>query len=184
MTTSNPFWEALFGRSAPVEIEIGPERGTFLLAAAAAHPERNYLGIERSSTRVRHIERALEAAPLPNVRVVCGDAAVVVAACVPPESVSAYHIYFPDPWWKRRHQRRRLLTPAVAASLADTLLRGGVLRLLTDVEELFRYAMKSLGSEPRLRELLDAPLVPIRTTFEKKAVARGARLYGISLVKD
>ena len=105
------FWQRIFGRTGAVEIEIGPERGTFL-------------GIERSAGRVARIEAALAESPKPNVRVLCGDAACIVADCIPEASVATYHVYFPDPWWKRRHQRRRLLTPELASRLAATLQPG------------------------------------------------------------
>lgn len=183
MTFAHPFWRAVFDRPGPVEVEIGPERGTFLLAAAAADPGTNYFGVERSPGRVRRIEDALEATPLFNARVVCGDAACVVQTCIPAASVAAYHVYFPDPWWKRRHQRRRLLTPEVVSSLASTLVPGGHLHFLTDVEALFEHAMSSLREDARLRQLAELPLRPVRSTFEKKALARSARLYGASLVR-
>lgn len=174
-------WTALFGRSAPVEIEIGPERGSFLFATAALHPERNYLGIERSGPRARRIERRLRENPLPNVRVLWGEAACAIEACVPEASVAAYHIYFPDPWWKRRHQRRRLLTPEFAAVLARTLEPGGSIYLVTDVEALFRYAMRSLASVSLLAPAGDLPSRPVRTAFESKALARGDRLFGAAV---
>lgn len=176
-------WSQLFGRTAPVEIEIGPERGTFLFATAALHPERNYLGIERSSPRVRRLERTLRERSYPNVRVLSGDAACVIEGCVPPSSVAAVHIYFPDPWWKRRHHRRRLLTPEFAAILARTLEPAGAIYLVTDVEELFRFAMRSLRSVPILIEAEDLPPRPVRTAFEKKAMARGDRLFGAAMFR-
>lgn len=178
------FWSELFGNDAPVEIEIGPERGTFLLASAALSPRRNFLGIERSTNRVRRIQRGLEASPLANVRVLCAEAACVVTHCVPSESVAAYHIYFPDPWWKRRHHRRRLLTPEFCAALAATLEPQGVLHFVTDVGELFDYAMRSLSTVPSFKLNPSPPRRPVRSAFEQKAIECGSRLYLASLFKE
>ena len=179
----HPLWSSLFDRPGPVEIEIGPERGTFLLASAAAHPERNYLGIERSTPRARRLERSVAAAGLANARALCADAVCVVANCSPVESVTAYHIYFPDPWWKRRHHRRRLLTPEFAAALARTLATGGAIHLVTDVEGLFHFAMRSLAGEPSLVETVEVPERHVRTAFEKKALGRGDRLFVATMTK-
>ena len=143
-------WREIFGNEHPVEVEIGPERGTFLLATAANHPERNYFGIERSATRTRAFEATLARRRLPNVRVVNADATCVLRTLIGPCSVSAYHIYFPDPWWKRRHHRRRLITPEFAALLARTLARGGTIYLVTDVRETFDLAVEGLRSIPLL----------------------------------
>lgn len=177
-------WTQLFADDAPVEIEIGPERGTFLLASAAQYPERNFLGIELSSKRAVRLQRSLAETSLRNVRVLCGDAGCVVANCVPPASVAAYHIYFPDPWWKRRHHRRRLLTPEFCIALAATLEPGGLVHFVTDVAELFDYAMKNLGATPELIANSSLPARPVRSAFEQKAVERGSSIYEASLYRE
>jgi len=176
-------WEEIFGNEAPVEIEIGPERGTFLLATAALHPERNYFGIERSSNRADRISRALERSARANVRVLCADASCAIAACVPADSVATYHIYFPDPWWKRRHSHRRLLTPDFCAALWRTLEPGGELHLVTDVPELFALAMRSLRTVEAFDEVADVPERPVRSSFEIKAAQCSSPLYTASLRK-
>jgi tRNA (guanine-N7-)-methyltransferase len=173
----------VFGNGHPVEIEIGPERGLFLLAAAAAHPQRNYLGIERSATRSRRLEAAVAASGLTNVRALNADATCVVARLVPPASVAAYHIYFPDPWWKRRHHRRRLLTSAFAEALARTLIPGGSIFLVTDVEETFVDAVASLDAVDSL--LLDETGAPgrVHTAFAAKAQRHGHAIRAVCFRK-
>lgn len=167
-----------------MEIEIGPERGTFLLAVAAENPTRNYLGIEMSSPRARRLERSLAQGGLENARVLCADAACAIAACVPDASVAAYHIYFPDPWWKRRHHRRRLLTRDFVAELARTLEDGGAVHLVTDVEAIHAFSMRNLRAEAALVEAGTPPERRVRTAYELKALARGDRLYFGSLRKE
>ncbi|GIW40016.1 MAG: tRNA (guanine-N(7)-)-methyltransferase [Candidatus Binatia bacterium] len=173
----NELWHAVFGNSNPVEVEIGPERGTFLLAAAAARPDRNYVGIERSASRVRRIESRLEREPRPNVRVVQGDAFFVLEHCIPPESVSAFHLYFPDPWWKRRHHRRRVTTPRFASLLVRALRSGGTVHFATDVEETFRLGCTSFEATGRLERVSDRCPRPVVTAYERKALARGRPIF-------
>jgi tRNA (guanine-N7-)-methyltransferase len=94
-------WSALFGRAAPVEIEIGSGDGVFLLAFAGHHPDRNFLGIERSPSKARRLEARLARSGLANLRALRADATCLLPALVPRASVAAYHVYFPDPWPKR-----------------------------------------------------------------------------------
>src|SRR5262249_12120294 len=103
-------WHAIFGNDHPVELEIGFGKGAFLVAAAAAHPETNYVGMEIDWGLLLYVANRLVKRGLGNVRLVQGDAHVIVARSVPSDSLHAIHVYFPDPWWKRRHRKRRLLT--------------------------------------------------------------------------
>jgi len=178
------FWAEIFGNDHPVEVEIGPERGTFLLGAAARHPERNYFGIERSRSRFQRLEAAIARSGLQNVRAIHADAACVIRSVLPDQCVAAYHIYFPDPWWKRRHHRRRLLTPEFAQHMVRTLTPGGFVFVATDVEQTFRMAREALCRAYDMEEeLLHAPLAPVETAFERKARQRGATVYRAALRK-
>ncbi len=178
------FWCEIFGNPRPVEIEIGPGTGHALLEAAARHPGHNFFGIEHSRPRAECVARELVARRLDNVRVLCADAACVVARCIPPGSVGAYHIYFPDPWWKRRHHRRRLFTPQFAHDLARTLAPGGAVYVATDVPEVFARMLATLGETGCLSRLRTAR--PPRTTttrFERKGLARGATIHEAVFVR-
>src|SRR5262249_10334397 len=128
-------WCGVFGDDRPVEVEIGPGRGEMLLAAAAAAPERNFFGIERTLGAAARIARAARDLGLENVRVIGADARCVIARLVPERSVTAYHVFFPDPWPKTRHRRRRLVSVAFAADVARTLVPGGALHLASDLPQ-------------------------------------------------
>jgi tRNA (guanine-N7-)-methyltransferase len=177
------FWERIFGNNDPVEIEIGPGTGTFILPAASARPRINFFGLERSRGRARRLQSTIETQGIQNAMVINADAACIVATLVPTASVAAYHIYFPDPWWKRRHHRRRLFRPAFAAALARTLAPGGHVYIATDVEEVLQLALRALEScgafmrdeHARSRRLA-------LTAFERKGMARGAAIHEATLV--
>lgn len=168
-------WHELFGNDQPVEVEIGPGNGVFVLAAAAARPGTSYFAIEQSHSRARMVEAVVRQRGLDNVRVLRGDAGWVVDHVVPAESVYAYHIYFPDPWWKRRHHRRRIFTPELVDALARTLVPNGYVYLATDVEITFDLMRASLGASTRFQEEPQRPSPRLTlTTFERKGLQRGA----------
>ena len=95
---------ALFGRQAPLEVEIGSGKGLFLRSAAAARPEVDFLGIEIARRYAEFAAAALLKGDLSNALVVRGDALRVFHELLPERSLAAVHIYFPDPWWKKRHK--------------------------------------------------------------------------------
>jgi tRNA (guanine-N7-)-methyltransferase len=175
---SHYFWRFIFGNDRPVEIEIGPGSGTFILGAARARQHANFLGLEQSRGRARRLQNVIEGQRIPNALVINADAACVVATLIPAASVAAYHVYFPDPWWKRRHHRRRLFTPAFAAALGRTLIPGGRVHLATDVDyvlQLAEGALASCGVFAR-DEHACSPRLAL-TAFERKGIARGATIH-------
>ena len=171
-------WPSIFGNDRPVEVEIGPGTGTFFLHTARRSPDVNLFGIERSNSRAAALTRAVADQGLHNARVLCADAGCVIENLVPAASVRAYHLYFPDPWWKRRHHRRRLLTDALAAALARTLVPGGRLHVATDVPAVFERALRTLGAVPAFVRVADVPSPrTIATVFERKGLRRGAHIH-------
>lgn len=177
-------WRYVFGNDRHVELEIGPGTGTFLLAAATRDPLGNFFGIEHSHTRAARLAAAVAEAGLRNARVIAADAACVIATLVPPNSVATYHIYFPDPWWKRRHHRRRLFTAAFAEALAFTLAEDGRIHVATDVPDVFSLALQTLGDRVELVRDTDSrrPRHGI-TAFEGKGLARGAAIQEATFMK-
>lgn len=172
------FWSGIFQNDHPVEVEIGSGTGTFLVPAAAANQEINFLGIENARSRAKMVEEAVHQQGLRNVIVLAADGGCVVDQLIPAASVSAYHVYFPDPWWKRRHHRRRLFTPAFVAALARTLIPGGRLYVATDVDLVIELMLATIASVPQLRR--DPALRSPRrsqTTFERKGLCRGAAIH-------
>ena len=178
-------WSEIFGNARPVEIEIGSGKGAFVLAYARQHPETNLLAIENQARWARWIGERLVRAPQENVRVLCADAALVVSRFVRDGSVRAYHLYFPDPWWKRRHHKRRLVQSSLAAELWRTLEPGGTLHLATDVRERFEGMIEAFTHAPFaiVREHEPTPTGRPLTNFERKYRKQGRRLYYARLTK-
>jgi tRNA (guanine-N7-)-methyltransferase len=171
-------WPSVFGRRAPVILEIGFGNGEALAAAAAAHPENNYLGIEVHRPGVGSLLRRIEVGTLSNVRVLLGDASEILAQRIPDASLAAVHLFFPDPWPKKRHHKRRLVQPEFAALVARKLEAGGYFHLATDwpayAEHMAAVLSRTEGlvdasGEGRFQELVAGRL---STRFEQ----RGRRL--------
>ena len=171
---SDPLWRAVFGRDAPVEVEIGPGRGETLLAFAREAPDVDFFGIEWSAGAAARIMARAARHGLSNIRVIGTDARWVVRRIVPTGSVAAYHVYFPDPWPKTRHRRRRLLDgPRVVRGLARSLAPGGHVHLATDLPALYASMARMLEAGGFALDL-DAPrrVRPV-TRFERKYARAG-----------
>jgi len=164
----------IFGNGHPVEIELGSGDGTFIVDWAARNPAHNFIGIERLLGRFRKIERKARRAGLTNLRAVRIEASYLIEYLVPANSVSALHVYFPDPWPKRRHWRRRLVNPRFAELTARALVAGGVVYFRTDNVEYFEEMRRVFGGSNRFAEA-DTPgeLAGVLTDFEREFVARG-----------
>ena len=142
----------VFARAAPVVLEIGFGNGAALAAAAAAHPEIDYLGIEVHRPGAGSLLRRLSAQGSGNVRVMLADAKEVLAARIPDAALSAVHLFFPDPWPKQRHHKRRLVQPDFAALVARKLVPGGYFHLATDWRD---YAEQMASVLSRTSGLID-----------------------------
>ena len=179
-----PFWSVLFGDDAPVEIEIGSGDGTFLAAAAARAPSTNFFGIERSPAKTRRLAARVARLGSARVRTLQADAACVVGALVPPASVTAYHVYFPDPWPKHRHAKRRVFTPNLIADLARTLVPGGRLLIASDVYGYARLIRLDVLADGHFEERESGPDHPgFATAFARKYQAAARAVYVATFIR-
>ncbi len=169
-------WDAavLFGRRAPLEVELGSGKGLFLRTAAVAHPDVDYLGVEIAWRYAQFAAAGLVKQRLTNAKVLCADALRLFAELLPDESLAAVHIYFPDPWWKKRHKKRRVMRESFVRDVERTLQSGGVLHFWTDVEQYFQESMELLARHTHLQGPCEVPERPAehdmdyRTHFERR----------------
>jgi tRNA (guanine-N7-)-methyltransferase len=131
-----------FGRTAPLEVEVGTGKGLFLERTGPTRPEHDFLGIELSHKYARFAAYRCARLGLGNVRVADADGLQVFRELVPAASLAAVHVYFPDPWWKARHKKRRVMNAA--------FVRGGILHFWTDVEEYYHSTVALLAAETKL----------------------------------
>jgi len=143
-------FDSLFGRHAPVVLEIGFGMGETTAAIAQAHPENDYLAIEVHSPGVGGLLKLIAQHALTNVRIVQHDAVAVVQHMIAPGTLAGVHIFFPDPWPKKRHHKRRLIQPPFVHLLATSLAPGAYLHLATDWEEYAQQMLDVLSHEPLL----------------------------------
>jgi tRNA (guanine-N7-)-methyltransferase len=179
-------WQAVFGNAAPVEIEVGFGKGLFLLTAAQACPERNFLGLEIERKYVLFTATRLAKRGLRNVRVAKADARLFLRDQVAPGSVHAMHVYFPDPWWKKRHWKRRVFTPEFVHQCERVLCDAGRLHVVTDVEAYFHIITDLVATHSHLRPLpppadhQPAHDLDYLTNFERKFRKEGKPIYRAS----
>jgi tRNA (guanine-N7-)-methyltransferase len=164
----------LFPKPQPLEVELGSGDGSFLVEYAALHPERNFIGVERLLGRLRKLERKGRRAGLPNLRGVRIESAYFLQYLLPPRSVGALHVYFPDPWPKRKHRRHRLVNDQFPALAAQALAPGGTVYLRTDDAPYFEQMTAVFAAGPAFRPVeTPADLAGLATDFERDFAARG-----------
>ena len=168
--------DAAFGRSAPRFLEIGFGMGETLAATAAAHPDNDYLGIEVHTPGVGSLLKEIEARGLLNLRIIQHDAVEVLREMIPPASLAAAHIFFPDPWPKKRQQKRRLIQPHFVQLLASRLAPGGILHAATDWEEYAQQMLEVLSAETSLENTVADYAPRPESRPQTKFESRGLRL--------
>ncbi len=183
-----PDWSAVFGSPGALELEIGSGGGAFALSHAARHPEVRYVAIEWRKKYARELEHRARARGLSNLRVVEADARAVIPRLFAPGSLSAIHLQFPDPWWKRAHRKRAILTPGFASLLLGLSAPGAVCDLRTDVRSRAEEMLATLEDAgwhnplgPRAFHPGDPEEVP--SSRERRYLVSGEPVYRARLIK-
>ncbi|HZZ80628.1 MAG TPA: tRNA (guanosine(46)-N7)-methyltransferase TrmB [Gemmataceae bacterium] len=173
-----PFsWQTLFGNDRPVEIEVGFGKGLFLVNQGTTRPDTNFLGIEIERKYVLFTASRVARRNLPNVKLACTDAKWFLRERVSEASVSAVHVYFPDPWWKTRHRKRKLMTRDFAEQIARVLHVGGCLHFITDVADYFAETTAMLADVPALAAIETPDAGEALTNFERKYRKEGRPIH-------
>ncbi len=177
----------LFGRDAPLIMEIGSGMGESTAAMAIARPEANLLAIEVYKPGVAQTLHHLNRNDVHNVRVVRGDGVQVLTDLIAPASLAELWLFFPDPWPKTRHFKRRLVTPEFTALVASRLRRGGIFRLATDwapyAERMLAVCTATKGLRNVHSGWAPRPAFRPRTRFERRGLAEGHEIFDLEFTR-
>ena len=179
----------LFGRVAPLEVEIGSGKGLFLTTAAVDRPEHDFLGIEVAQKYARFTAARLAKRGLNNAVAVHGDGLRLMREFIPADSLVAVHVYFPDPWWKKRHHKRRVLNEPFLADVYRTLVPTGRLHFWTDVQEYFAATLELIATTTKfvgpieVAEKAPEHALDYRTHFERRTRLHQKPVYRAEFMK-
>jgi tRNA (guanine-N7-)-methyltransferase len=182
-----PDWPALLGaRASALELEIGAGHGGFALAFARRWPGRALLAIEQRKAFATALRDRAAARGHDNLLVLQGDARILAPRLFRGGSLTAIHVHFPDPWWKRRHHRRRLVDDGMSALFLGLLRPGGLLDFRTDVARYGRDAVARLEKAGFVNEagpgrFCEPAPDDIPSTREKRYLASGQPVYRLRL---
>ncbi len=170
--------QSVFGREAPLIVEIGFGNGESLAQTASANPDRDFLGIEVHRPGIGHLLLRLKEGEISNVRVYCADAVEILSTNIPDHGLAGINLFFPDPWPKQRHHKRRLVNPEFIRLAARKLTQGGIFHAATDWEDYAQQMLDVLLNCAEMRNtrtensFSSRPADRPRTKFE----SRGERL--------
>lgn len=177
----------LFGSGRRVEIEVGIGKGRFLLASAEARPDVLHIGVEWANKYLRIAESRAVRRGLTNVRFARVDAREMVELAVPDETISAFYVFYPDPWPKKRHHKRRFFRKQTLDHVARTLVPGGMIHAATDHSDYWEAIAEVFATHEAFDRCpgfggqdfplpVDEPL----TNFETKYLVEGRRRFRAS----
>ncbi|GEK73731.1 MULTISPECIES: tRNA (guanosine(46)-N7)-methyltransferase TrmB [Halomonas] len=155
--------ETLFGRRAPVVLEIGFGMGGSLIEQAETHPDTDFIGIEVHAPGVGKLLDEADKRGLTNLRVYREDALLVLEQCLPEGSLDTLQLFFPDPWTKKKHHKRRIVQPAFVELVRTRLKPGGTLHMATDWEAYAEWMAEVMVEAPGYQNTATdetAPYVP------------------------
>lgn len=183
-----PDWDAEFGFSGPLELEIGSGTGGHALEYCRRNPQARFVAFEWRRKYARDTQSRGEKMGLKNLRVIEADARAVVPRLFAPGSLSVIHLQFPDPWWKRAHFKRAIIQPDFARLLLDKMVPGGRFDLRTDVEDRAQAMLTTLEEAGFINPLGKGVFHPydpeeVPSTRERRYLQSGEPVYRARLVK-
>ncbi|RKY04046.1 MAG: tRNA (guanosine(46)-N7)-methyltransferase TrmB [Planctomycetota bacterium] len=185
-------FDILFGRSVPVEMEVGSGKGTFLLEEAKAFPEKNFFGIEWANKYYKLAVDRMGRWDMANIRMMRTDAASFIAEHISDESIGVFHLYFPDPWPKKKQNKRRFFCDENLTQLLRILKPDGIINIATDHADYFEQmsaVAERAVEQGRVREIDfirpagagEGELVG--TNYERKYMKESRKTYTLALQK-
>ncbi|HSX49353.1 MAG TPA: tRNA (guanosine(46)-N7)-methyltransferase TrmB [Cellvibrio sp.] len=181
--------EQVFGRKAPLVLEIGFGMGDSLLEMARNEPEKNFIGIEVHPPGVGRLINVAGQENLTNLRVYMADAMDVLEDCIPDGCIDRLQLYFPDPWHKKKHHKRRILQPAFVQKLRPKIVTGGIFHMATDWQAYAEHMLETMnvatGFVTEFTKTGYAPRPDYRpiTKFEKRGERLGHGVWDLIFKK-
>jgi tRNA (guanine-N7-)-methyltransferase len=178
----------LFGREAPLVLEVGFGMGDSLLEMAQTEPDKDFIGIEVHPPGVGRLLNNAAKLELTNLRVFMADAVDVLEDCFLDGSVSRFQLYFPDPWHKKKHNKRRIVQPEFMQLVRAKLKIDGLSHFATDWEPYADYMMEVMsledGFENQVDEYCFIPRPEYRplTKFERRGRNLGHGVWDLLFV--
>jgi tRNA (guanine-N7-)-methyltransferase len=175
----------LFAKEQDVVLEVGFGNGDSLLAMAIDQPEKNFLGIEVYEAGVGRLINEANKHQLSNLKIIKDDAVEVLKHHIKDDSLSAFQLFFPDPWHKKKHHKRRILQASLLDMLADKLKTHGIIHIATDWENYAEHIMETLEVNPRFKNTLGDHIYSPRpahrplTKFENRGQRLGHGVWDI-----
>jgi len=175
----------VFGRQAPLIVEIGFGNGDSLAKMAAANPDHDYIGIEVHKPGVGHLLILLHEQALTNVRVYCHDAIEILEQKIPDHSLAGLHLFFPDPWHKKKHHKRRIVRPSFVELLNKKLQVGGYFHAATDWQNYAESMLEVLSASEGLKntsltqDYCERPDYRPLTKFEQRGLRLGHGVWDL-----
>lgn len=134
-------WQSLFNEEAPLYVEFGAGKGSFIIGTAEKLPEANFLAFERNAKVVYKSIVKLEEVKHDNFYIVCADV-TNLRDIFADHSVDRIYLNFSDPWPKDRHAKRRLTHRGFLEKYKEILKTGGEIHFKTDNDDLFAFSVE------------------------------------------
>jgi tRNA (guanine-N7-)-methyltransferase len=179
----------VFGRNAPLIVEIGFGNGDTLASMAAANPDIDYIGIEVHRAGVGHLMMLLEQRGLTNVRIYCHDAIEIIEQKIPDGALTGVHLFFPDPWHKKKHHKRRIVRPSFTTLLVNKLKVDGYFHAATDWQDYAEAMLLELSATADLHnassteDYCECPNYRPLTKFEQRGLRLGHGVWDLIFKK-
>jgi tRNA (guanine-N7-)-methyltransferase len=175
----------LFSKPQPLEVELGCGDASFLVEYARQNPESNFIGVERLLGRISKLDRKGRRAGLTNLRGLRIESSYFLQWLLPPHSISALHIYFPDPWPKKRHHKNRLINENFSTLARAALAPGGKIYLRTDDADYFQQMTEVFSADKNFQKI-ETPigLAELLTDFESDFNSKGIQTLRAAFQRD
>jgi tRNA (guanine-N7-)-methyltransferase len=178
----------VWGRRAPLIVEVGSGQGHQIVAAAAARPDTDFLAVEVFAAGLARTMLDAERQGLRNLRLVEANAPEVLEHMLPAASVDELWVFFPDPWHKKKHTKRRLVAPEFARIAAQALAPGGTLRLATDWQDYADQMRAILDDAPEFERAFVGEWAErfdgrVLTAFERKGLRVGRDIRDLTYTR-